>query len=106
MFSGVAPALNARRTSSKRTRLLPTRRTPGGSSRSGTITVKGSKSSVVIGSTLLIKKDYRGKEVSLSLHHTRSVPRVEEIAHSIHSSAVDSLEIPSIPGRPTAIDGQ
>src|SRR5947208_600804 len=48
MASGVAPALNARITSSRRTRLLPTRKTPGGSSRSGTATVRGSKSSVVI----------------------------------------------------------
>src|SRR5262245_27872293 len=51
MASGVAPALKARRTSSSKTRLWPTRNTPGGSSRSGTATVSGSKSSVVIGST-------------------------------------------------------
>src|SRR3990170_1439680 len=47
--SGVAPALNARRTSSRSTRLLPTRKTPAGSSRSGTTMVEGSKSSVVMG---------------------------------------------------------
>src|SRR5437016_4667764 len=55
MASGVAPALKARRTNSKRTLLLPTRKMPDGSSRSGTTTVKGSKSSVVIESAPSVK---------------------------------------------------
>src|SRR6516165_6934434 len=48
MASGVAPSLKARMTNSRRTRLLPTRNTPGGSSRSGTGTERGSKSTLVI----------------------------------------------------------
>src|SRR5262245_53472231 len=52
MASGVAPALNFRNTSSSKTRLCPTRKTPAGSSRKGTVSVSGSKSSVVMESAL------------------------------------------------------
>src|SRR5262245_41086561 len=48
MPSGVWPLWNARITNSSRTRLLPTRKTPGGSSRSGTAIESGSNSAVVM----------------------------------------------------------
>src|SRR5262249_17292850 len=49
MPSGVSPRLKAPSTNSRSTRLLPTRKTPGGSSRNGTATVRGSKSKTVMG---------------------------------------------------------
>src|SRR5262245_32617738 len=48
MLSGLSPRWNARSTNSKSTRLCPTRKTPAGSSRSGTTIERGSKSTVVM----------------------------------------------------------
>src|SRR5208337_4019828 len=47
MPSGASPRLKALITNSRSTRLLPTRKTPGGSSHNGTVTDNGSKSTVV-----------------------------------------------------------
>src|SRR5205085_1219066 len=46
--SGVSPRWKARSTNSRSTRLLPMRKTPGGSSHKGTVTVRGSKSTAVM----------------------------------------------------------
>src|SRR5271157_482294 len=53
MASGLSPRLKASSTSSRSTRLSPTRKTPGGSSQRGTVTVRGSKSTVDMVSSLL-----------------------------------------------------
>src|SRR4051794_20591597 len=73
MASGLSPRLKASSTSSRSTLLSPTRNTPGGSSRRGTVTVKGSKSTVDMVGSLLSS---RGIDAGSSQGADRSVARL------------------------------